>query len=374
MPDLLQIYRQRIEAYNLIADEKQEAAIALLEGMLLATKTPSHKEFNIKDFVPSGLRGKNPEKQGIYLHGPVGRGKTMLMDLFYEALPANSKKQRIHFHAFMIKVHEYMHAHLGDKVDDTLPRYAKEIAKKTKILCFDEFHVTDVADAMILGRLFTALFDQGLTIILTSNFPPDSLYAGGLQRDRFIPFIDLLKKRLHIHYLDNGQDYRRRILEGHRLYLHPLGAAANQEFQHLFTDMTQGHKPVPQTLTVKGHNLEIAQTVGPIARCSFADLCGKALGAEDYITLASQFQVLFLENIPVLSEAERNEAKRLMLLVDILYEHRRLLIVTAEAPPEKLYTGQDHAFEFERTISRLTEMQSPAYQSVIPDRRGKAEP
>ncbi|MBI1327476.1 MAG: cell division protein ZapE [Alphaproteobacteria bacterium] len=351
MNDLLSKYHRRIKDHNLVADPQQEEAIALFEKLLVPTS--SKKTLLSKK--------QSAAKQGIYLYGPVGRGKTMLMDLFYDFLPANTKKKRIHFHAFMIGVHEYMHTHRGDKVDDMLPRYAKEIAKDVKYLCFDEFHVTDVADAMILDRLFTALFAQGLIVVLTSNFTPESLYEGGLQRDRFIPFIDLLEERLYVHQLDGGQDYRRRLLEGHRLYLWPLGAESAAEFEKLFSNMTQGQPSVPQTLHVKGHRLEIPATVGPIARCSFHDLCEKPLGAEDYITLASQFQVLFLENIPQLGEAKRNEAKRLMLLVDVLYEHRRLIIATADAPPEKIYAGHDHSFEFDRTISRLTEMQSPAY-------------
>ncbi len=304
--------------------------------------------------------------QGLYLYGGVGRGKSMLMDLFFDSAPVD-RKRRVHFHEFMLEVHQRIHDHRqSGKVkaggaDDSLPELARALAGEAWLLCFDEFHVTNVVDAMILGRLFTHLFELGVVVVATSNWPPDMLYKDGLQRDLFLPFIALLKDKLDILSLDGPTDYRLDRLKGQPIYHHPLGAAADRAMADTFATLTGGATPDPTHLLVQGRRVEIARAAKGVAWVGFQDMCGKPLGAADYLAIATHFHTLLIDGVPTMKDEMRNEAKRFMTLIDALYEHRVNLMIAAEGPPERLYPEGTHAFEFERTVSRLMEMQAEDY-------------
>lgn len=312
-------------------------------------------------------RRREPPPQGLYIHGPVGRGKSMLMDIFFESAPVE-KKRRVHFHSFMIEVHDAVHAWRQDqkrKSDrDPLPQIAEKIANDTWLLCFDEFHVTNIADAMILGRLFTALFDYGVVVVTTSNVAPDNLYENGLQRARFLPFIELLKERLDCFELASATDYRLARLKSMRVFHAPLGPPATRMLKEAFADLSEGAPAASEEFTVKGRTVQVPCAAGGVASFTFDALCGQPLGAEDYIALANRYHTLVLDGVPRLVEDLRNEAKRFMTLIDTLYEHKVKLVMAAESAPHDLYKGKTHAFEFERTISRLMEMQSNDYLSA----------
>ncbi len=359
------LYKKRLSAGDLTQDADQKAAIVALNHI--------HEQITALDqAAPKGwsLFKKAAPKtalRGLYMHGGVGRGKSMLMDLFFDCLPPHIKKKRVHFHEFMISLHDFMHdrrqsgeARTGS-TDAALLQFAQKTSSEVSILCFDEFHITDVADAMLLGRLFTALFDDGVTVIATSNWPPDRLYEGGLQRELFLPFIALLQERMDVIALDGEIDYRLQYITNSGVYFSPLGAAAQNKLDTLYNKLTQGIKPQPDKISVKGRTIEIKEVASGIARTDFSTLCERPLGAEDYLSIAKAYHTLFLEKIPKLNYDRRNEAKRLMTLIDALYENNVKLVVSADADPGKLYLGHDHSFEFERTISRLMEMQSTEY-------------
>ena len=301
--------------------------------------------------------------QGLYIWGKVGRGKTMLMQRFYDSLPTLNKR-RIHFHAFMLEVHDHLHELRGkdDQTHHLLRRVARLMARDLELLCFDEFQVQDIADAMLLSSLFEAIFELGVTVVATSNRPPADLYKDGLQRQRFLPFIDLLKSKLEIFNLDGSEDYRQQTLENlAETYLIVKGKAAEKKAEDFLKDtferLSQNASPEQQTLKIKGRKVVIEKTSDDIAWATFNELCAKPLGAEDYQTLAKTFTVLLLQGIPQLSKEKRNEAKRFVTLIDELYEHKTKLVCTAAAAPEKLYPEGDGSVEFERTASRLREMQ-----------------
>ncbi|MCE7886919.1 MAG: cell division protein ZapE [Alphaproteobacteria bacterium PRO2] len=353
-------YKDSLDKGKIKPDRAQEAALRSFQRL--------HEQLSEKpkNFIQkiAGSRRKESIK-GIYIYGGVGRGKSMLMDLFYKSLPSTLKKRRVHFHEFMIEVHDYIHTRREDDdfdegIDGVLPALAARIAERSKILCFDEFHVTDVADAMILGRLFTALFEWGVVVIATSNWPPDKLYEGGLQRDRFLPFIALLKSKMEVIHLDSPNDYRTMFLQSEGIYFWPLGDNSSARVKELFTKLTDGIAPREEILQVKGRDISVIAAKG-VAWFTFSQLCEQPLGAEDYLKIAQSYRTVFLENVPKMAYDRRNEAKRLMTLIDALYENRTRLIVTADAPPDKLYYGHDHEFEFQRTVSRLLEMQSAEY-------------
>lgn len=350
MVPLLDLYKKK----GLQKDPQQLAAVGALErlrGELMAPK---------KGFLGFG-KGDTP--RGVYLYGPVGRGKSMLMDLFFQNLPDTLPRRRVHFHEFMIETHDWLHQARGAKVDNLLPLYADAVAKNVRIMCFDEFYVTDVADAMILSRLFTALFEKGVSVVATSNTPPDKLYEGGLQRDLFLPFIEEIKQRMDVVPVASATDYRTTFVEDFKYYFYPLGPESGQKIDTLFLEMTGGDPPILKKIVVKGRNLLICCCDG-IARASFADLCERPHGAEDFLQIAGQFHTIFLEGVPKLGNEKRNELKRFMNLIDVLYDKGKRLVVSADAAPDKLYYGHDHAAEFERTISRLREMQSSSYPST----------
>lgn len=303
--------------------------------------------------------------RGLYVHGEVGRGKTMLMDLFFELVPVR-RKRRAHFNDFMADVHDRIQKHReklkrGEtRESDPIPPVAKALAEEAWVLCFDEFAVTDIADAMVLSRLFSALFDEGVVLVATSNVAPRDLYRDGLNRGLFEPFIGILERHARVLNLDGPTDHRRRRLERMKVYVTPLGAEADAEMDAAWTAATAGRAVHRETIPVMGREVAVPRAAGSTARFTFAELCGAPLAARDYLAIVSRFDTLFLDHIPVMGQDRRNEAKRFILLVDTLYDSRVRLVASAEGPPEALYRGTTGAevFEFARTASRLTEMQS----------------
>jgi cell division protein ZapE len=309
-----------------------------------------------------------PPLKGLYVYGEVGRGKTMLMDLFFEA-SAVERKRRAHFHDFMADVHERVHAYRRDIKNGTLSdqdpiqRAAAAIADETKLLCFDEFHVTDIADAMILGRLFTRLFELGVVMVATSNIAPSGLYKDGLNRALFLPFLALLEKHCDVVRLDARTDFRLEKLTGVAAWYVPPDAKAKAALDDAWHRLAGHADGAPHELVVKGHVVKVPKAAMGVARFSFGELCARPLAAGDYLKIAHEFHTLIVDNIPVMDFARRNEAKRFIILIDTLYDHAVKLLASAEAQPEQLYTGTEgfEANEFKRTASRLFEMRSQSY-------------
>ncbi|MFO1241992.1 MAG: cell division protein ZapE [Rickettsiales bacterium] len=347
-------YHQLVENCQITRDADQAALVGQLQELQSEILEREEKKKGIGRLFP---KKEKAGSHGLYIWGGVGRGKSMLMDIFYESLPINNKK-RIHFHAFMLDVHAIIHEKRKlNPNGDHLVAVAEEIAEQVSVLCFDEFQVEDIGDAMILARLFAILFSHGMIVVFTSNRPPEDLYLGGLQRERFLPFIDLLKREVNVFHLDHGTDYRlRRVDALSRTYHYPLGLEADQFLNQAFNDLTSYAIPRPASIMVKGREVGIPATYGDIAWFSFHDLCTQPLGAEDYIQLAKIFRIFLIGNIPQMGRDQRNEAKRFIHLIDVLYENKSVLICTAEVPPEQLYTGGDDDFSFQRTASRLIEM------------------
>lgn len=361
MHNVLQAYEELVASGELKPDGEQAHIAARLDDLAaaLADYTPSPPSHGWKKFF--GLDNRVEPPRGLYIFGDVGRGKTMLMDLFFENAPTGAK-QRIHFHAFMQNVHTRIH-HWRKTEDDPVPPVAAEIAKGTTLLCFDEFQVNDITDAMILGRLFTALFEYGVVLVTTSNVEPDNLYEQGLNRARFLPFIDLLKQKLEVVSLNSPTDYRLQRIMGRRVYVTPLGPEADEVVQRRWEQLTETKSGVPMELELKGRVLKVPQTARGVARFTFADLCEAPLGPPDFLKIADTFDTVFIEHIPKLTKAKRNEAKRFVILIDALYDNHVRLVASAETAPEGIYPEGDHAFEFARTASRLNEMQSEEWLS-----------
>jgi len=298
--------------------------------------------------------------RGVWFWGGVGRGKSFLMDCFFAAVPYE-RKRRVHFHAFMREVHERLQAqkHPGND-GDPLPRVAAQVAKETRLMCFDEFHVSDIADAMILGRLMQALFDAGVLFCITSNYPPDGLYPNGLHRERLLPTIALLNKKLDVIEIDAGVDYRLRALEQAEIYHVPADAAGEERMGETFARIAGGEGHA-RPLEIMQRELPVIRRAPGVLWCDFATLCGGARSQNDYLELAHAFHTVFLSRLPRMEAEQASEARRLTWLVDVFYDHRVKLIVTADASADALYTQGTQAAEFRRTVSRLIEMRSHEY-------------
>lgn len=315
--------------------------------------------------------------RGLYIHGGVGRGKSMLMDLFFETTHFTPKR-RVHFHAFMLETHGLINEwrkmdvrsrakhpnYIKEAGDDPIAPVARGIARDAKLLCFDEFQVSDIADAMILSRLFEALFAEGVVVVATSNRAPDALYEGGLNRQLFLPFIALLKDRLEVLELVSLQDYRLNRVAGEPVYHSPLGTEADFHMDDMWRRLTDCEKGHIHKIKVQGRVLKVPQAAMGCSRFSFADLAEKPLGAADYLAIATAYHTVFVDHIPQMNKDKRNEAKRFVTLIDALYESRVKLICSAAVEPESLYEQGDGAFEFGRTVSRLEEMQSEDYLAL----------
>lgn len=348
------------------ADPVQERVVARLQAVhdALANAPPSRKGL----LARLGLGAKPAAgPPGLYIWGPVGRGKSMLMDLFFLDAPV-AKKRRVHFHEFMLEVHERLHrrreelaARGAPPESDTIVPIARAIASETRLLCFDEFQVTNIADAMILGRLFETLFDEGVTVVATSNRVPEDLYKNGLQRDRFVPFIGLLKQRLEILELGGERDYRLDRLRNLDVYLTPLGAWADKKLDEAFRAMSDGAEGHPRVLRTQGRDVAVPRAAPGVAMADFEDWCTKPMGAADFICIAEHFHTVIMSDIPRLGPENRHSAARFVTMIDAFYEAKVKFICSAAASPQKLYVEGDGVFEFERTVSRLMEMQSPEY-------------
>ncbi len=363
----LPAFRRRLQAGNLVSDPAQARAAERLQELWLRLQgydpPPQHGRESLlaRFFRRKKIEEAEDYPGGLYLVGEVGRGKSMLMDLFFaEAdLP---RKRRIHFHRFMQDAHTRLHMLKRERpgMDDPIPPLADDIAAQAALLCFDEFQVNDIADAMILGRLFQALFDRGVVIVATSNTGPDDLFAGQPGRDAFLPFIAILKQNVDVLVLDGGRDYRRARLHGMRTWYVLEDEQAQQALNHAFRQLA-GTEAAPARLCVSGRDLLIPQAANGVARSSFGALCMQALGPGDYLAIATHFHALILEDIPILTPDRRNEARRFITLIDALYDHRVKLIASAAAEPDQLYEQGDGAEAFRRTASRLEEMRSQDY-------------
>jgi cell division protein ZapE len=356
------------------ADPVQEKIVARLQAVhdqlaAMAAHAPAKQGF----WARLGLGGaeKPPTgPHGLYIWGPVGRGKSMLMDLFFDDAPV-VKKRRVHFHEFMLEVHDRLHRRREELAAkgappeaDTIVPIAKAIAQETRLLCFDEFQVTNIADAMILGRLFETLFEEGLTVIATSNRAPDDLYKNGLQRDRFLPFIELLKQRLEILELGGGRDYRMDRIRELDVYLTPLGSWATAKLDEAFRTLSGGADGEPRVLRTQGRDVPVPRAAPGVAMADYVDWCAGPMGAADFLCIADHFHTVILAEIPKMGPDSQDKAARFVTMIDSFYERKVKFVCSAAAAPDKLYTQGDGAFEFQRTVSRLMEMQSPEYLAL----------
>ncbi|WP_305970193.1 MULTISPECIES: cell division protein ZapE [unclassified Mameliella] len=351
MATVTEVYQSRVASGKIKPDEAQTAVLPELERLRTDLAQPVKRGF---------FRKTIEAPQGLYLWGGVGRGKSMLMDLFVDTLDVPAR--RVHFHAFMQEVQAAIHKLRSQGAEDPIKPVAKDISDTVRVLAFDEMQITDIADAMIVGRLFEALFDGGTTVVTTSNRLPDDLYKDGLNRQLFLPFIDFLKERMVVRELASDRDHRQDRLAGAKVFFTPADAEARSQIDALWEELTHGLEE-PLTLHVKGREVELPRYHNGVARASFFDLCGRMLGPADYLKLAESVRVLIIENIPQLSRRNFNEAKRFVTLIDTLYEARVKLIASAAAQPEMLYVEGEGSFEFERTASRLREMQAAEWST-----------
>jgi cell division protein ZapE len=368
-----QLYQARLSAGLLAPDPAQAEAIARLDALAKALA------------AGRGWLGGGPAPRGLYLWGEVGRGKSMLMDLFFEAAPLKQKR-RVHFHDFMLEIHAFIFewrrlsqadrrkhpAHVREAGDDPIAPAAKHVADGAQLLCFDEFHVNQIADAMILGRLFEQLFDRGVTVVATSNRKPAALYQDGINRQLFLPFIKRLEDELDVIELKAARDYRLERLTSAPVYYSPLGPEADAAMNAAFAKLTAGMAATPDTLDVQGRKVNVPCHAAGVARFTFEDLCTRPLGAADYLAIARHYHTVLIDRAPKMSLDQRTWAARFVTLIDALYESKTKLVMSAAAQPDDLYVAGDGAFEFQRTASRLHEMRSADYLAA--ERETVSEP
>jgi cell division protein ZapE len=372
--------RSMTNAGSLQSDAAQMQVATKLDRILteLKARKPASKSSALGWMFAQRRKPQTPI-MGLYVHGSVGRGKTMLMDLFFKLAPIE-KKRRAHFHEFMADVHSRIHAHrqklkAGEtKQADPVPPVAAALRDEAQLLCFDEFTVTDIADAMILARLFTELFARGCILVATSNVEPDNLYRDGLNRGLFLPFVGLLQQYVEIASLDSPTDYRLEKLESLPVYLAPLSPDVPAQMDRAWSRITADKPEVPTAIEMKGRVVEVPRACGRHARFTFDELCARPLGASDYLAIAERFDVVFVENIPHLGPEKRNETKRFIILIDALYDARVRVFASAVAMPEALLTAKKgtEGFEFDRTVSRLFEMRSTDYLADHEATRGQS--
>ena len=351
-----QAYEAELVARDYTADPAQLRAVDALERC--ANEWAAFKAQRSNAFKKLINRPDTP--RGVYMYGGVGRGKSFLMDCFYLAVPLK-RKTRLHFHEFMREVHRELRDLQGTV--NPLDELGKRIAKRYKLICFDEFHVADITDAMILHRLLSALFDNGVGFVTTSNFKPDDLYPGGMHRDRILPAIALLNAHLEVLSVDNGTDYRRRTLERVNLYHTPLGSHADAEMTDAFNRLAESQDDNP-VLQIESRQIQARRKAGGLVWFDFKTLCGGPRSQNDYLEIATQFHTVLLSDVPAMPVRMASEARRFTWLVDVLYDRRVKLIMSAEVPPEALYTCGPLAHEFPRTVSRLNEMQSAEFLAL----------
>ena len=371
-PPITAQYAALVAAGEIEEDSAQEAVVAKLARLneRLAMHRLARKSSSLGWLFGQKV-DRGQELKGLYIWGEVGRGKTMLMDMFFAACPVQ-RKRRAHFHQFMLDVQDRLNIYRAKlKSGETLPAdpihmTADDLAEEAWVLCFDEFHVTDIADAMILGRLFTRLFERGVVVVATSNVEPSDLYRDGLNRSLFVPFIALLMERMEVVRLEARTDFRMEKLIGVKVWHVPADAAAERALDEAWRRLTGGRKGLPLDLIVKGHQLKVPRAAMGVARFGFHDLCGLPLGAVDYLRIAREFHTVIIDRVPVMDYAMRNEAKRFIALIDTFYDRAVKLVASAEAEPADIYQADEgfEANEFKRTVSRIAEMGSAEYLSL----------
>ncbi|WPB55098.1 cell division protein ZapE [Xylophilus sp. GOD-11R] len=355
--DVREAYEAELKQRGFVADPAQLRAVEALQRCADEWTAFDEK----RGSALRRLFGGKPEiPRGVYMYGGVGRGKSFLMDCFFNAVPIE-RKVRLHFHEFMREVHRELTGLQG--LQNPLDELGKRMAERYQLICFDEFHVADITDAMILHRLLVALFDNNVGFVTTSNFKPDGLYPDGLHRDRILPAIALLNQRMEVVNVDNGTDYRRRTLEKLKLYHTPLGQEADAEMDDAFNHLAEKQDESP-VLTIEARQIEARRRAGGVVWFDFRTLCGGPRSQNDYLEIATQFHTLLLSNVPHMPVRMASEARRFTWLIDVLYDRRVKLIISAAVPPEELYTEGPLAHEFPRTVSRLTEMQSAEFLAL----------
>ena len=365
----LEHYQMLVRSEAITADPAQARAAAALDKLYHDIRTAGSAQKSSALGWILGARKKTSVK-GLYIHGSVGRGKTMLMDLFFAAV-STLPKRRVHFHAFMTEVQDRIQAYRADvkagrvKDTDPIPPVARAIAKEAQLFCFDEFQVTDIADAMILGRLFETLFEEGVVVVATSNLPPERLYHNGLNRQLFLPFIEMLNSELNILHLDSDKDYRHRALTRSEMYFSPLGEASDAAMNRLWNALTLSAEGASTELKIMGRSLIVPRSASGVARFNASDLLDKPLGARDFLAITENYHTILLDHLPELDKGGQNPQRRFVLLVDTAYDAKRALAISAACPEDQLVTTGPLAFEFERTVSRLVEMRSEEYLAEV---------